>query len=190
MKLTFKQYIEERKEHHSTEQFKTWFGLSKAVDADGNPQVLYHATPHDFEAFKAGGIDPKISGHAIWLTNDKHKQPAGHNTNSIKNKYREGTNVMPVYAKILRPLVIDDKDMLEWAQAVFADGSKEFPQFMPKKWKDEVTKDGEYDGIIFDGKKLWGDNSHVEIIVFDPKQIKSAIGNDGTYNPDDERITK
>jgi hypothetical protein len=97
---------------------------------------------------------------------------------------------MPVYAKVLRPLIIDDKGMLEWAQAVFADGSKEFPQFMPKKWKEEVTKDGEYDGIIFDGKKLWGDKSHVEVIVFEPKQIKSAIGNDGNYNPDDERITK
>jgi hypothetical protein len=181
--------LSEISQHHETEKFKTWFGRSKIVDDEGKPLVVYHATATDFEAFKAGGVDPKISGHAIWLTTNKTDQPAKHNIHSRVTKYREGTNVLPLYVRMERPLEIDTKEMLEWARDVFANGSEEFPQLMPKAWKDEVTKDGEYDGIIFDGEKLWGDSSHVEIIVFNPKQIKSAIGNNGSYNVDDDRLT-
>jgi 2'-5' RNA ligase/8-oxo-dGTP pyrophosphatase MutT (NUDIX family) len=34
-----------------TPQFKAWFGNSKVVDANGNPQVVYHGSPRDFDAF-------------------------------------------------------------------------------------------------------------------------------------------
>jgi hypothetical protein len=33
------------KRHTETAAFKAWFGDSKAVDANGNPQVVYHGTP-------------------------------------------------------------------------------------------------------------------------------------------------
>ena len=39
-----------------------------------------------------------------------------------------------------------------------------------------------HDGIIY--------NDGEEIIVFEPTQIKSAIGNRGTYDPDDPDIRK
>jgi len=76
--------------------------------------------------------------------------------------------------------------MLEWAQAAYAGGSKEFPQLMPKKWADEVSKD--YDSVILADPYGLGD-AH-EIIMLDPKKIKSAISNRGTYDTTDPDISK
>lgn len=174
----------------ATANFKRWFGDSKVVDKDGDPLVVYHATTGNFTEFKPGGNDPTLSGAAMWFTDSKEKQPAMHNTASRQEEYREGTNVMPVYLRIERPLLIDDKTSLEWAQSVFAGGSREFPQLMPPKWVAEVTRDNEYDGIIFDGPALGWKNSVREYIVFKPNQIKSAIGNNGEYSLTDDDIRK
>lgn len=165
----------------STPAFKRWFRNSKLVDENGNPRVLYHATPEDFTEFKAGGLDPDVSGHAIWLGTSKTHQPAMHNIYG-KGGFKTGTNVMPVYARVERPLVLDTKEMLDWAADTFANGNRDFPLMMRKEWADEVTRDGEYDGIIFDGEALGLGPHGTEIIVFDPKQIKSAIGNSGNYD--------
>ena len=35
-----------------TPEFKRWFGVSKVVDEDGNPLVVYHGTKKDFSSFK------------------------------------------------------------------------------------------------------------------------------------------
>lgn len=192
-----KEYKEEAAEApakpHPTEtpEFKRWFGNSKVRNDDGAPKVLYHGTPHDFSEFKPGGADKDNmpSGHAIWLSPDADHQPAAHNI-GWRGEYKAGTNVMPVYVKMERPLVIDDKATLDWARTVFAGGSIEFPHLMPKKWLDEVTRDSEYDGIIFDGQALgWGAGS-TEYLVFDPRQVKSAIGNSGAFDPDHPDITK
>ena len=172
-----------------TPEFKRWFGKSKLLDADGNPQVYYHATPEDFSEFKAGGKNAGLSGHAIWLSPYADHQAAAHNIGGGKRGFAAGTNVMPLYVKMERPLVIDDKTSLEWAREVFANGSQEFPQVMPKEWAAEVQRDGEYDGIIFKGEALgWGPRSN-EIMVFDPSQLKSAIGNNGKFDPTNPDIT-
>jgi hypothetical protein len=170
--------------------FKAWFGHSKVVDSEGNPLVVYHATAADIKVFKVGGNDPTISGHAIWLTPSSEKQPANHNTRN-REGFKSGVNVLPLYAKIERPLLINDQASLEWAQSIFADGSKEFPQVLPKQWVDEVTKDGEYDGIIFVGNAIWGGgNDKTEYIVFHPNQIKSALSNSGNYSTTNNDITE
>jgi hypothetical protein len=166
-----------------TPEFKAWVGSSKLLDDDGNPQRFYHITNKDFTAFNPGGSNPSISGAAIWLSPHAEYQSALHNVGARDGGFNEGTRVLPVYVKMERPLVIDDKTSLDWAREVFAGGSKEFPQLMPQAWVDEVTKGGEYDGIIFKGTELgWGPNSD-EIVVFEPTHIKSATGNRGTFDP-------
>lgn len=160
---------------------------------------LYHITPENFSEFKPGGDDPTRSGSAIWLTPNTEHMPAAHRISyrdeegktypiSGRNaKYRQGTNVMPVYAQAKNPLVLDDPAMIDWAQTVFAGGSREFPELMPQKWVDEVRKEG-YDSIIFADPRNTG-QSH-EVIMFEPTQIKSAIGNEGTYDTSNPDITK
>ena len=166
-----------------TEAFKRWFGDSKVVDENGEPLVVYHATTGNFTTFKPGGNDPTLSGPAMWFTDSKESQPAMHNIALRGKRYREGANVMPVYLRMERPLVIDDKTSLDWARAVFADGSLEFPQLIAPKWVEDVTRGDEYDGIIFDGPALGWKDSVREYIVFRPEQIKSATGNVGTFDP-------
>jgi len=171
-----------------------WF-LLPAVERDANlakmlsdskiKDRLYHATPADFSEFKLGGNNPKISGEAIWLSADPKYQAAAHHIGDPKNP-KAGVQVMPVYVQAKNPMVLDDKGMLDWAQSVYAGGSKEFPELMPKQWADEVKKD--YDSIIYADPHGRGD-AH-EIIMFEPSKIKSAIGNRGTYDVNDKDITK
>ena len=46
----------------TTPEFKKWFGDSKVVDAEGNPQVMYHGTAQDIGTFR------KKQANAIFLT--------------------------------------------------------------------------------------------------------------------------
>lgn len=169
--------------------FRKWFGNSKIIDDEGNPAICYHATTGDFAEFIPGGLDVKVSGPAMWFTFDAEDQPAAHNIYGPKG-FRTGTNVMPVYIKMERPLVIDTMVDLEWARSVFANNSSEFPQILTQQWVDEVSKDGEYDGIIFDAKALGWRNAVCEVIVFNPNQVKSALGNKGSFDSESNDITE
>ena len=141
---------------------------------------LYHATPKSFKQFKPGGDDPTLSGPAIWLTPNAKIQPAAHNISSRSQEFKEGTNVMPVYAQARSPLLLDDELSIEWAREVYADGSREFPDLLSPKTIEELKKGG-YDSIIH-ADPYGNRGGEQEIIMFDPNRIKSAIGNRGTYD--------
>ena len=162
--------------------------LKRFLDESKVRERLYHATPKDFKEFKPGGEDPTLSGPAIWLSTDPKNQPAMHNISAGRaGEFREGTNVMPVYAQAKNPLVLDDPGMIDWAQAVFTGGSREFPELIAPKWAEEIRKEG-YDSILFLDPRRTG-QTH-EVIMFEPKKIKSAIGNRGTYDTREADITK
>jgi hypothetical protein len=169
-----------------TPQFKKWFGNSKITNENGTPKVLYHITPSDFDTFIPGGIpDEKgylSSGKAIWLSPNKESQPASHNiSGKAVGRYREGVNVMPLYVRMERPLLLDDRETADWAREVFANGSREFPLLLNEKTIQEV-KDGGYDGIIWTSPYSPSKGvEDYEYVVFDPNQVKSAIGNKGTF---------
>jgi hypothetical protein len=170
-----------------TPEFKSWSRdlpvYESAAEGENGRGVyrLYHATTADFNEFIPGGLSPQDSGRAIWLSPYPEHQAAFFRTGGKGRAYREGANVMPVYARLERPLVIDDKTMLEWARSAFASDSKEFPQLISDKARAEVLKD--YDSIIFDGEALgWGENSN-EFIVFESKQIKSTFNQRPTESP-------
>jgi hypothetical protein len=77
---------------------------------------------------------------------------------------REGANVMPVYLSMKRPRLVEkaDYDAAALRQA----------------------KAAGYDGVVV------RDGTKVDIIVaFDPKQVKSASGNNGDFDGNDSRIT-
>ena len=160
--------------------------LAKFMSDSKIKKRLYHATTKDFKEFKPGGLDPNVSGHAIWLSADPRRQPAAHNLSSRSGAPREGHNVMPVHVQAKNPMVLDNKGMLEWAQAAYAKGSKEFPELMPKEWADAVQED--YDSIIHADPHGSGDPH--EIIMFHPNKIKSAIGNRGTYDVNEHDMSK
>jgi len=159
--------------------------LRKMLESSKIKERLFHATPEDIKFFKPGGLNPKMSGEAIWLSPDPAKTPAAHNIGYYDNP-RQGVNIMPVHVQAKNPMILDDVDMLKWAQQVYGEGSREFPQLMPKKWREEVMKD--YDSIVLADPYKRGDPH--EVIMFEPEKIKSATGNRGTYNTDTADITK
>lgn len=155
--------------------------LAKFLDTSQEKRRLYHATPSDFQEFQGKGFDPTISGNATWLTSNKDKQPAAHNIGSRTQVYREGVNVMPVHVQAERPLVLDNQTMEDWARAVYADDSPQFPFLIAPDTIKKMKEDG-YDSIFHPRSG--------EVIMLDPKKIKSATGNRGTYDTSDPDISK
>lgn len=186
---------EAKKSSSREENFRNWFGNSKAIDGEGKPWVHYHATSRHFSEFIPGGHDPSLSGPAIWLTPHKHSQPAAHNI-MRRGEFREGANVMPLYVKIENPLYVtnSDKEGKEELRKEFGAKSDGWPMTLHP---DDVKKmkDAGYDGIFHindysDVKFNPETGEGLETIVFDPSQLKSAIGNSGEFNPKSNDITK
>lgn len=170
--------------------FWRWFGNSKMIDEEGRPLVFYHATTRDFDSFKTGGYDRRVSGPAMWFSPYADYQAAAHHVGSAKRDCREGTRVMPVYMKMGWPLVIDNQIMLDWAREVFADppGNINFPQLVHEVSAVSL-RECDYDGIVFRGELIgWGANTD-EYIVFNPLQVKSAIGNSGLFDKKTTSLT-
>lgn len=186
---------EAKKSSSREENFRNWFGNSKAIDGEGKPWVHYHVTSRHFSEFIPGGYDPSLSGPAIWLTPHKHSQPAAHNVMG-RGTFREGANVMPLYVKIENPLYVTDSDREEKAELVKKFGSKSYSWPMTLHPEDvKKMKDAGYDGIFHindqSGVKFNPETGEgLETIVFDPGQLKSAIGNSGEFNPKRNDITK
>ena len=186
---------------------------SRVRDAEGQHKVLYHATNRDFDEFRPGGYDPNVSGHATWLSPYRDHQQAGHHGAGTGEGrgWKSGARVMPVYANIRSPLVLDSPEMLDWAQSVFAKGNKNFPLLIDRETRQALLDEG-YDGIFHGGSRtrkglsgkehphpdapyVVGDDPHKEeeVVALHPPgrtQIKSAIGNRGTFDPGDPDITK
>jgi len=174
-----------------TPEFKRWSEGLPVQDSfedrvsDRGVFPLYHATTSDFNEFKPGGLNVNDSGPAIWLAPTPATGSATFRVGS-EGAYRDGANVMPVYAKLKSPLVIDDMGMLEWARTAYADG--EFPQLISAKTVSDLKADG-YDSVILDSGAIWGRPQEAEVLVFEPTQIKSATGNSGAFNPENPDIT-
>ena len=55
-----------------TPHFKAWFGKSKIVDQDGQPQVMYHGTLGDFTSFDKSRANVQSNwGAGFYFTNDR-----------------------------------------------------------------------------------------------------------------------
>jgi hypothetical protein len=139
--------------------FRDWFGGSKVVDAEGNPLVVYHGTGNDFSTFMPS--DMGEYGGGIYVTPD----PKGA-SDYATYRGRTAPNVMPVYVSIKNPAgPAEAANIASWRgeEAV----------------RSELIRRG-YDGII--------DKFSGQIVAFKPEQVKSAIGNVGTFDPADPDI--
>lgn len=167
----------------ATPEFKKWFGKSVVVDKNGKPQVMFHGTDESFNKFAPyrGMIfftpSPRVAGDFSTSNYGRKLLPDS------------GPNILPVFIKSENPFDYHNQAHLE---KLFQ--SKEFskiPAKIRKRIKEFVPEGGwlelEYVAPIakelgFDG--LWvEENLHKNLAVFDPKQVKSATGNTGEFNP-------
>jgi hypothetical protein len=173
-----------------TPEFKNWFGnsaITRSLEPNGKPRRLYHITPKNFDAFDVNqpdAVDPSgsKSGPVIFMSDEAEDQPAAHNVGGFKGKFKEGANVMPVYASIQNPLFIDYTSKA--AERARFNLGRGWPYIYTQEDVSKLQAAG-YDGVF-----LVADDGPNEIVAFRPEQVKSAIGNEGTFDPTNPVITK
>jgi len=163
----------------STDAFKNWFGTSKVVGKDGKPLILYHGTTNDITIFR---MSPDGAlGAGIYAT------PEAEYANQYAPSNLAGANVIPIYASIKNPLIIDGSirdPMIEALVRLGVHESKatsivekayEEKGYIGKQVMTRAMAQG-YDGIM----KYDRDGELSEVVVFSNTQVKSVF-NKGTY---------
>lgn len=152
---------------HKQMAFWRWFKDSAVKDEQGRPLVVYHGTADDFAVFdksKRGSVSETSDSKLGFFFSDSVERA---NRAAEDAGYPGGENVMPIYLKLDNPLVHNAKQGMpsETARIIRA-----------------AIKKG-HDGVIFSQ----GERGGADYVVFEPEQIKSAAGNDGSFdasNPD------
>lgn len=143
------------------------------------PTVVYHGTADDITQFQHSHPNKKDAGwlgKGFYFTNNK----------SLANSYSmlkrgNNENVMPIHLSLKNPFqaTMEHKNAIK--QKLFSGD-----QFAPLDFTNELISKG-HDGVVLN----YGDKEGTkEYVVFNPTQIKSAIGNNGDYDPTHPDITK
>lgn len=185
---------------------KKAFANTRLKTPQGDPMRLYHMTPEDISEFR---VSPENrSGPAVFLSPYPDFQPAYHQSaergpsGELTSQFKEGANVMPVYADVRNPLVLDHPRKIKEAAAKYQGGDRNFPRIVTPEARAAMEADG-YDGVVFGGDSPipYGDRAmdarlgfqearDEEFLVFDPKRVKSAVSNTGEYDFTNPDITK
>ena len=156
-----------------TPAFKRWFGNSKVIDKNGDPMVVYHNTPSD-----------RIRG-----TDSFREFDDGANYFATPADEQYGDYSLPVYLSIQNPYTGFDK---ETGAYVFADGTLAKEE---SDYDEDEDEDANYItvGFLKENPHIIDDmisrgydgamDGHDFIVPFNPGQIKSAISNNGEFNP-------
>jgi hypothetical protein len=188
--------------------FKTWFGESTVVDGQGKPMVVYHGTDSVFSEFKNGDLGfhfgTQLQAHSrvrkIGMTNDDMRRAV---TTGERADWMHSANVMPVYLKLENPLHATDP--ATWNGYTFlkqltdrgiitkdernrvSDATDRINGDARKRSTPlrELLQSKGYDGIVYENKHETEGNS---FIVFEPTQVKSAIGNSGAFDASNPSI--
>ena len=159
-----------------TENFKKWFGKSKIVDGEGVPLRLYHGTDQDFNIFKhpsetkgpRGGLMQGTSQQDGFFFTESARSAEVYANHFARNVRKPADQkIIPVYLRIENPYIIN-MDLPE--------GRRNNKFMLMTKENIASLKAKGYDGAIFNF------DSGKEYVAFDANQIKSAIGNRGTYD--------
>ena len=168
--------------------FKRWFGDSKVRDAEGKPLVVYHGSPK-------GGFDEfDVSNVGVFFSNryDIAASYAGtYDDVQLPEPgaefYDENKGVYSVFLKLQNPMVLDwgGKDWGEGPEGLRLDD-----------WANRAKRAG-HDGLVVENVVDTGwlnpgavsdKGLGVIYVVFKPEQIKSATGNDGSFDANDPSI--
>ena len=164
--------------------FMKWFGNSVAVDSNGQPVVCYHGS----HTFNSRSFDPQRT-NAFCFTTDK--DIGNMYASEEKAKYlgidKWGASLTPCYLSIQHPFTEEDavnlyrkypqfKDMTVEQYIKMDDPLETFMDFRSAVLK--TCKEKGYDGVWLCRGKL--------AVVFDPKKVKSAMTNKGSYSTDSD----
>lgn len=203
-----------REDVENSPEFKRWFGDSKVVDESGKPLVVYHGSPSgmidEFRVSRNSGMNQHDLGEGVYLT-PSADEAAHYATGRGWGDNEKGT-VYPVYVRLVKPFISEDPipdDVLAAAQREAERiRAKETPTSREESFLEEVenitpeTNMG--DTLAFtENARRWRsllisqgydggieNTGNKQIVAFEPSQIKSAIGNRGTFDPSSAKITE
>lgn len=194
----FSAQTNQQRDYYGSPAFKRWFKDSKVVNAQGKPLVAFHVTSNDFAEFdtaagaKAGRkTTAAYSGQlGSWFTAPSlydGNYEAGNAEAAIEGfiegndgAFVDGANTMPVHLSIQNPMEYSDfESMLE-----DRDSYKSIAAY-----KKDLVDQG-HDGIVIRNSDTDGGVDRDDWVAFEPTQIKSAIGNNGEFDPANPDIRK
>lgn len=150
-----------------TPAFRQWFRGSKVVTPDGQPMRVYRGMMGEIENDQFRVNDGGTYGPGIYFSTDPKVGSfwAGFmEDDGMPNEM--GGSVYAAYVNLRNPASGEEASEVE---AEFGSGAMA-----------ELIRRG-YDGVMAEDG---------EIVAFRPEQIKSAIGNDGTFDPADPNILR
>lgn len=144
--------------------------VSKIVDDNGEPMVLYHGTMQDIKdgVFK----DSYHSNISLSFFTDSPKTASIY-SRGFARAYQPGSNIIPVFVSLKNPKELDFSDREDDSDI---------------RSEAYLASDENYDGLIvtnaFDGRRSYD----TQYVTFNPNQIKSATGNTGAFSTEDNDI--
>jgi SAM-dependent methyltransferase len=184
-----------------TPAFKKWFGESEVITRNGKPRIMYHGTGwtnlSEFRSYRSRNqiagffaFDPQFANefaviYAPQSFNDDEEDDSG---------IKKSATIYPVYLSLKKVFDIrkkEDRDAVSFDQLVDRNGWVEGRN----GWTWTVLEQPELVSRMkrsgFDAFIDFENGSKLEptgIAAFDPRNIKSAIGNRGTFDPTDPDI--
>lgn len=159
-----------------TKFFKDWFGdwendhknASKVVDENGEPLVVYHGTSADIGAFDRNKIgsatDRGAFGKGFYFAAKHGNGMKYAGTAGAYSASSDGGNIVPAFLNIRSPLLTQASEY------------------------GKVSDFQGHDGVMVEDATRGNRGPTEEIVAFSPNQIKSAIGNAGTFSSRSDRI--
>jgi|GEM_PF-6433905 len=174
-----------------TKAFLRWFGKSKVVDENGAPLVCYHGAGTHKEIAVFDSKKSYLLKGSIWFTPSKQYA----NQYALRGLKKANSTGGPVGAKKghVVPVYLSVKNPLYAKSSAFKKVQSEYKESGTGKTFAEFIVFKGHDAFISFEKKGVPLHKVSEIAVFSPTQIKSATGNQGTFdqnNPDIRYSTK
>ena len=178
--------------------------VSKVVDENGEPLVVYHGTPNEFTTFdkeKIGSTtDYGVFGTGFYFAlTTSYANIYGNNVNSfflnIKNPYHGIDAGGVLNNKEYQPRDIEEAYSSAYENAIKRGKSKEEASRIAERTKQSAINRnnknaellrGNYDGVDATGKEV--NSSEKQFVAFEPNQIKSATDNIGTFSTENDDI--
>ena len=148
--------------------YNTNNNVSKVVDENGEPLVVYHGTNSKWNI-----LDTKMFGK----NTDDGYYGKGLYLSSIENKAAQYGNIMKLFVNIRKPLRAGTDPNISMKEAI-----KNVE--LAENFNRGIDNTEEYDGVLYSG----AEGRYEEIVVPTPNQIKSAESNIGTFSRTNDRI--
>lgn len=174
--------LDQRYNQIDTPEFRAWFGNSKVTTPEGKPLVVYHGSQRDVAI-------SKFKGHAIWFVDNPEYASRWANLIGPNAEARaQGVEVLgapkvyPVFLDIKNPYDTNAGDLTFMGEHIDA-------EMVPyEKAAIEYLQRLGYDGIKQEMGPSGQPPTETLWVAFKPEQIKSAIGNRGTFDPNNPNI--